>query len=79
VPIIASDVDGIPDIVTHEQTGLLVPVTTVGPWPPPSRGCTPTLPCVGGWSEGRTQRLAAFRPEVMAACYMDLYREILSA
>lgn len=25
VPIVASDVDGIPDIVQHEQTGLLVP------------------------------------------------------
>lgn len=79
VPIIASDVDGIPDIVTHGQTGLLVP-------PSDSRALASAITRLHADSAlcrrlagGATQRLAAFRPEVMAAGYMDLYREILSA
>ncbi|TDX28762.1 glycosyltransferase involved in cell wall biosynthesis [Modicisalibacter xianhensis] len=78
VPIVATDVDGIPDIVVHEQSGLLVPANDavaltqgiVALLDDPER-CRRLV-------AGARQRLAAFTPAVMAERYLALYRRLLA-
>lgn len=76
VPIVASDVDGIPDLIENDISGLLVP-----PDDPialakalqallddPSRRRT--------LAEAARRRLAQFTPDAMAKAYLELYRQI---
>jgi glycosyltransferase involved in cell wall biosynthesis len=78
VPIIASDVDGIPDIVVHEETGLLVP-------PNDGRALAEAISRLRDDPSLRlrltreaARRLENFRPEVMASRYLALYRELVA-
>ncbi len=77
VPVIASNVGGIPDIVRHEQNGLLIP-------PRNSRALADAISKLYESPESRRQfsaegraTAASFSPEAMGERYLDLYRKIL--
>ncbi|WP_245742865.1 glycosyltransferase family 4 protein [Kushneria avicenniae] len=77
VPIIASDVDGIPDIVVNEESGVLIPPNDsnalhdaiVALKDDPARGARLT--------RGACQRLESFTPEAMASRYRTLYAQLI--
>ncbi|MFP4136919.1 MAG: glycosyltransferase family 4 protein [Halomonas sp.] len=76
VPIVASDVGGIPDIVSHEDTGLLF---TSGD----SDGLTQALERLRdsyrlreALSGSAKQQLTRYSAEVMAESYLELYKSI---
>ena len=77
VPIVASNVDGIPDIVQHEQTGLLVPVGDAA--------CLhkSLLRLLGDKSlsdflvKNAKERLDNYTPERMAESYKQIYFEVI--
>ena len=79
VPIIASDVDGIPDIVIDNESGVLIPPNDASALhdavlamkDDPARGARLT--------RGACQRLEAFTPEAMASQYRALYARLLGA
>lgn len=78
VPIIATAVDGIPDIVIHEQSGLLVP-------PGDAMTLASTIAELvddPARSErlvsGARQRLSGFTPSAMGDAYMRLYHDLRS-
>jgi len=77
VPVIASDVGGIPDIVEHEQNGLLIP-------PRNSRALADAISRLyenpglrKQFSDKGRETAAAFSPEAMGERYLELYRQIL--
>ncbi|WP_456268904.1 glycosyltransferase family 4 protein [Kushneria sp. AK178] len=77
VPIIASDVDGIPDIVINNESGMLIPPddadalheAVLALRDDPARG--------ERLARGACQRLEAFTPETMASRYRALYAQLL--
>lgn len=77
VPIIASNVDGIPDIVIDNESGVLIPPNdaealhdaVLAMKDDPGRGARLT--------RGACQRLEAFTPETMASQYRTLYARLL--
>lgn len=79
VPIVASDVDGIPDLIEDDVSGLLVPpgdakalaVALTALLDDPARCARLTT--------GARERLAAFTPAAMAEAYLALYRKILGS
>ena len=78
VPVIASDVGGIPDVVLHEQTGLLVP-------PCDSSALLQAILRLLDDDGLRVQlvmgakdHLRNFTPERVGQAYLELYRELLS-
>ncbi|MCO7245801.1 glycosyltransferase family 4 protein [Halomonas sp. Mc5H-6] len=78
VPVIATDVGGIPDIVKHEQTGLLVPS---GDAESLARGIIrlrddPALR--QQLAHGATEHLDQYSPQSMAASYCRLYQSIVN-
>lgn len=78
VPIIASDVDGIPDIVKHEQTGLLIPVNNANALATAIlRLCNDKL-LREQLATTAKEKLADFTPAAMAKRYLTLYRSLLS-
>ena len=77
VPVIASDVGGIPDIVEHEQNGILIP-------PRNSRALADAISRLyenpglrKQFSDKGRETAAAFSPEAMGERYLALYRKIL--
>jgi len=77
VPIIASDVGGIPEIIHHESTGLLIP-------PNDSKALAQAIKRVYQDATLRThlrqnaKKFAQkYRPEIMADRYMNLYQKLL--
>ncbi|MDH4571328.1 glycosyltransferase [Salinicola acroporae] len=77
VAIVASDVDGIPDLIEDDVSGLLVPAGDAD-------ALTAALVALLADPVRRqrlaataSQRLAAFTPEAMAAAYLALYRRII--
>ncbi|WP_271272762.1 glycosyltransferase family 4 protein [Aliamphritea hakodatensis] len=77
VPVIASDVGGIPDLVTHEKTGLLVP-------PGDSRGLNQAIQRLQGdatlsglLAEQASQQLPLFSVTAMADSYEALYEDAI--
>ncbi|GHB02914.1 glycosyltransferase [Modicisalibacter luteus] len=78
VPIVATDVDGIPDIVVDDQSGVLVPANdaaalaraVVALLDDPARSQRLTA--------GARQRLEGFTPAAMAKRYFTLYRRLLA-
>ncbi|MCM2129323.1 glycosyltransferase family 4 protein [Larsenimonas rhizosphaerae] len=78
VPIIASDVDGIPDIITHEKSGLLFsPGDASALTQGLDRMLTDPALC-HALVQGADQRLVEFSPEAMADSYHALYHRILA-
>ncbi len=78
VPIVASDVDGIPDLVQHEQTGLLVK-------PNDAEALAQALLRLYGDAALRRQLaqqakagLAHYTPEAMAERYLALYSQLVA-
>ncbi|MBQ8706960.1 MAG: glycosyltransferase family 4 protein [Succinivibrionaceae bacterium] len=78
VPIIATDVDGIPDIVKDGKTGLLIENGD-------SRGLAEAIlklienrNLAASLAANAKSSLAEFQPEAMAAKYLKLYQDILS-
>ncbi len=76
VPVIASNVGGIPDIVTHEETGLLVA-------PGDSRGLSRAIQRLQGdttlsglLAEQASQQLPLFSVTAMAGSYEVLYAQV---
>jgi len=78
VPIVASDVDGIPDLIANDVSGLLVPVgdsdalaaALIALVEDPARGQQ--------LAGAARQHLAAFTPDAMANAYFALYRRLLT-
>lgn len=79
-PVIASDSGGLPDVVQHERTGLLVP-----PSDPAALaaaidrllGSPAEAGALGG--AGRLHALATFAPESVARRYADIYRNAIAS
>lgn len=76
LPIVASRVGGIPELITHERTGLLVP-------PSDAAALAQALMRLAGDSAWRAQlgttaraAAAAYTPEAMAAAYLNLYHDV---
>lgn len=77
VPIVASDVGGIPDVIRHETTGLLVP-------PDDAKALAQSLsrllddePLRQHLVVNAKAHLEAFTPEAMARQYAELYARII--
>ncbi|WP_405228013.1 glycosyltransferase family 4 protein [Lentisalinibacter sediminis] len=78
VPVVASDVGGIPDIITDDVNGMLIPAGD-------AESLTAAVERLAGHPELR-QRYAeagkaaaeAYSPDAMTSRYMDLYRRVLS-
>lgn len=79
VPIIATQVGGISDLVKHNETGVLVPPNNANAL------CIAISQLVGNHvdqtklTENAYQRLAAFSPQVMVEKYLALYQSIVCA
>lgn len=79
-PVIASDSGGLPDVVQHERTGLLVP-----PGDPAALAAAidrvsdspAEAAALGG--AGRLHALATFAPESVARRYADIYRNAIAS
>ena len=77
VPIIASDVDGIPDIVKHEQTGILIPVNNADALAEAILRLFNNQPLRESLAVTAKERLADFTPAAMGMRYLALYRSLL--
>lgn len=77
VPIIASDVDGIPDIVKHEQTGLLIPVNNADALAKAILRLFNDKPLREQLATTAKEKLDNFTPATMAKRYLALYRSLL--
>ncbi|MBT2771760.1 glycosyltransferase family 4 protein [Halomonas sp. ISL-60] len=78
VPVIATDVGGIPDIVKHEQTGLLIPSGDADALANGILRLRQEVPLRQRLVKGATERLDHYSPQSMAASYWHLYQTILS-
>jgi glycosyltransferase involved in cell wall biosynthesis len=78
MPVVAFDSGGLPDIVRHERSGLLVP-------PGDERALAQALDRIlalpdqgAGWGKaGRLDALAAFAPEAAAGHYLQIYQRVV--
>jgi glycosyltransferase involved in cell wall biosynthesis len=77
VPIVASDVDGIPDLIVDEQSGVLVP-------PDDALALARAIAALlddparrRHLADSAHQRLEYFSPDAMAEAYLNLYRRCL--
>ncbi|TDV91589.1 glycosyltransferase involved in cell wall biosynthesis [Halomonas alkaliantarctica] len=76
VSIIASDVGGIPDIITHEQTGLLVPPNNAAMLADGIKRMMNDSRLRAELSYRAFAQLENYSPDAMAAAYLPLYRSI---
>ena len=77
VPIIASDVDGIPDIVKHEETGLLIPVNNADALAEAIIRLFNNKQLRENLAVTAKEKLADFTPIAMARRYLALYCSLL--
>lgn len=78
IPIVASNVDGIPDLVQHAQTGLLIPPNDAKALASELLRLYKNPSLRKQLSENAKSGLAYFTPEVMAERYLALYRSLLN-
>lgn len=78
VPIIASDVGGIPDIVKHQQTGLLVPANDANALAKGIISLKENSAFRQHLAQGATERLDRYDPRSMADSYRHLYQTIVN-
>lgn len=79
LPIVATDVGGIPDVIVDGKNGVLVPVQD-------AMALADAIVALRS-DAGRREAMAAankdasrgYHPSVMAACYLDIYRELMPA
>lgn len=76
VPIIASDVGGIPDIIKHEQTGLLVPPNNATMLADSIEGLMNDSSLRAALSSRAFAQLENYSPDAMATAYLLLYHSI---
>ena len=64
LPVVASDVGGVAELVADGETGLLVPAGDAAALAPPLAGCWTTPTCAGGWARrgGRGRASASISP-----------------
>ncbi len=74
VPIIASEVGGIPDIVKHEQTGLLVPPDNAEKMAEGIKLLIKDSKLGSALSLTAFAKLGSYSPDAMADAYFPLYR-----
>ncbi|WP_251975788.1 glycosyltransferase family 4 protein [Salinicola avicenniae] len=79
VPIVASDVDGIPDLIEHDISGLLVPPGDATALARELAALLDDPDCAARLAAGARQRLADFTPAAMATAYRARYRDILGS
>ena len=78
VPVLASNVGGVPDLITPEQTGLLC-----DPWQPATfRNGLERLLNDRPWAQrlavaAKTEALRRFHPVAVAQRHLEIYREVL--
>lgn len=77
IPIIASNVDGIPDIVIHEKTGILIPPNDAQALASAIAELNKKPATRQQLAEQATAGLLKYTPEAMAQRYLQLYRNIL--
>ena len=79
IPVVASDVGGIPSLVLHEQSGLLVPAEDAGALAAALSRLvqSPELREQMG-AAGRVHAAQACRPDLTAIEYVGLYRRLLA-
>lgn len=77
VPIIASDVGGIPDIIKHQKTGLLIPANDAHALAKCIIDLKENPAFRQHLAQGATKRLARYDPRSMADSYKQLYQAIV--
>lgn len=79
-PVIASDSGGLPDVVQHERTGLLVPAADPAALAA-AIDVVLSSPAVAAslGGAGRLTALATFAPESVARRYADIYRNAIAS
>ena len=78
VPIVASDVDGIPDLVQHEQTGLLVKPNDAEALAQALLRLYRDAPLRRRLAQQAKAGLAHYTPEAMAERYLALYSQLVA-
>ncbi|AJY52748.1 glycosyl transferase group 1 [Halomonas sp. KO116] len=78
IPVIATDVGGIPDIVQHEQTGLLIPDNDANALASSIMRLRDDAALQQQLVHGATERLDQYSPQSMTASYWHLYQTIVS-
>lgn len=78
VPIVAAKAGGIPDIIHHEKTGLLVPAENAQALYDSIVRLYESLALRQQLVEGARAHLVNYTPEVMAQSYMTIYQSILN-
>jgi len=78
IPVIATEVGGIPDIVKHEQTGLLIPPDDADALANGIIDLRENAVLRQRLAQGATRRLDQYSPESMAESYWQLYQAIVS-
>ena len=76
LPIVASEVDGIPDIIIHQRTGLLIPPGSGDALTESIRYLYHNHEMRKILSDNAYSASRQYRPEVITAKYLQLYREI---
>lgn len=77
VPVIASNVDGIPDIVHNDQTGVLVPGEDAQALATAITALSEDAPRRERLVTGARAHLARFTPSAMGEAYLALYRRLM--
>lgn len=78
VPVIATKVGGIPDIIKHEQTGLLIPAGDADALANGIMRLRQDAALRQRLAQEATERLNHYSPQSMAAAYWHLYQTIVS-
>jgi glycosyltransferase involved in cell wall biosynthesis len=78
VPVIASNVGGIPDIVKHEQTGLIIPSGDADALANSIMRLRNDAALRQQLADTATERLEHYSPQSMATSYWHLYQTIVS-
>lgn len=74
--IVASDVDGIPEIIKHEDNGLLVPPADAAQLQQALVRLIEDDDLCAKLGRNGLQRVSEYTPEIMARSYLDIYRSI---
>lgn len=78
VPIVAAAVGGIPEVIEHERTGLLVPPDDAHALSQAVQRLHDDAALRSALAERAWAGLGRFQPDVIAARYLELYRDVLA-
>lgn len=77
VPVIATDVGGLPDIVKHKQTGLLIPSDDAGALADGIMELKQNSVLRQRLTQGASKRLDQYSPQSMVESYWRLYQAMV--